>query len=98
MLLKSIKLTNFLSYGSESEPLALGPLNVLIGANGSGKSNLIEALEILRAAPTDLTAAILGGGEVRNWLWQGSSTCEGCGCIKHSRRRPNHHQQPNCNY
>ncbi|MFM6201517.1 MAG: AAA family ATPase, partial [Dolichospermum sp.] len=47
-----IKLQNFLSYGSEGEEIELQPLNVLIGANTSGKSNLIEAIGILKATPT----------------------------------------------
>jgi len=41
-------------------------LNVLIGANASGKSNLIEAIGLLQAAPIDLNGAIrrLGGVHV----------------------------------
>jgi predicted ATPase len=35
------------------EELRLGNLNVLIGANGSGKSNLIEAMRMMRAVATD---------------------------------------------
>ena len=37
-LLRSIRLKNLLSYGSEGETLELEPLNVLIGANARGKS------------------------------------------------------------
>lgn len=73
MLLKSIKLTNFLSFGESSEAIELRPLNVVIGPNGSGKSNLIEALELIRAAPKDLLTPIRDGGGVRDWLWKGSS-------------------------
>lgn len=40
-------------------------MNVLIGANASGKSNLIEAIGLLQAAPMDLNAAILRLGGVR---------------------------------
>src|SRR5208282_4303448 len=41
-------------------------LNVLIGANASGKSNLIEAIGLLQAAPVDLSGAMrrLGGVHV----------------------------------
>ena len=53
------------------EPFDLRPLNVLIGANGSGKSNVIEALELLRATPTDFAAAIRDGGGATEWLWKG---------------------------
>jgi predicted ATPase len=66
-----IKLQNFLSYGSEGDEIELQPLNVLIGANTSGKSNLIEAFGILRATPTDLPAAFRQGGGVSEFLWKG---------------------------
>lgn len=48
MHFKSITLRNFLSFGPAAEEIPLGRLNVLVGANGSGKSNLIEAFEWLR--------------------------------------------------
>ncbi|MBO1052677.1 AAA family ATPase [Dolichospermum sp. UHCC 0352] len=67
-----IKLQNFLSYGSEGEEIELQPLNVLIGANTSGKSNLIEAIGILRATPTDLPAPFRQGGGINEFLWKGS--------------------------
>ena len=51
MLLKSLHLRDFLSFGEYSPPVELGPLNVIIGANGSGKSNFLEAFDLLRAAP-----------------------------------------------
>lgn len=71
-LIRSIRLENLLSYGPESSEFALEPLNVLIGPNASGKSNLIEALSLLAAAPKDLQAPIRQGGPVRDWLWKGS--------------------------
>ncbi|NLQ16903.1 AAA family ATPase [Marinomonas sp. M1K-6] len=71
MLLKSIQLTNFLSYGDESTMVELKPLNIVIGANGSGKSNLIEAIELIRSAPKDLLTPIRDGGGIRDWLWKG---------------------------
>ncbi len=73
MFLKSIRLTNFLSYGGASPAIELGPLNVIIGPNGSGKSNLFEAIELLRATPKDLLTPIRDGGGVRDWLWHGAS-------------------------
>ena len=72
MLLKSIKLTNFLSFGSSSQAIEMKPLNIVIGPNGSGKSNLIEAIELIRAAPKDLLTPIRDGGGVRDWLWKGA--------------------------
>lgn len=46
--LKSIAIKGFRSFGEEVE-VPLGPLNVLIGANGSGKSNFLEAFRFLCA-------------------------------------------------
>jgi predicted ATPase len=49
----------------------LEQLNVLIGPNAVGKSNLIEAISLLQAAPTGIEGQILRGGGVRQWLWLG---------------------------
>ena len=46
-MLKSIGIAGFKSFGSEVE-VPLGPLNVLIGANGSGKSNFLDAFSFVR--------------------------------------------------
>lgn len=70
-MLNSIKLTNLLSFGAETEIILNPGLNVLIGANGSGKSNLIEAISLLQAMPKDLTKAIRNGGGIQEWLWKG---------------------------
>ncbi|TAH22812.1 MAG: chromosome segregation protein SMC [Oscillatoriales cyanobacterium] len=67
----SLQLQNFLSYGSEGEKIELQPLNVLIGPNASGKSNLIEAMGVLKATPTDLLAPIRQGGGISDFLWKG---------------------------
>ncbi len=67
----TLRLKNLLSYGSEGEEIELQPLNVLIGANASGKSNLIETIRLLSATPKDLTAAIRKGGGISEWLWKG---------------------------
>jgi predicted ATPase len=64
MLLRQVKLENLFSF--RKTEVALRGLNVLIGPNASGKSNLIEAVGLLQAAPVDLSAAIrrLGGVHV----------------------------------
>ena len=67
----SLQLQNFLSYGSEGRKIELQPLNVLIGTNASGKSNLIEAMGVLKATPTDLLAPIRQGGGISDFLWKG---------------------------
>ncbi|MFB2977263.1 AAA family ATPase [Microseira sp. BLCC-F43] len=69
--IRTRRLQNFLSYGSEGETIELQPLNVLIGANASGKSNLIEAIKLLKATPTDLTVPIRKGGGISDFLWKG---------------------------
>lgn len=69
----TLKLQNFLSFGGNAEEIELQPLNVLIGANASGKSNLIEAIGVLKAAPTDLLTPIRQGGGVREFLWKGGN-------------------------
>jgi predicted ATPase len=73
MFISNLKLQNFLSYGPEGMEIPLNNLNVFIGANGSGKSNLIEALALLRSAPNLLTTPIREGGGVSDWLWKGSN-------------------------
>ena len=69
--LRSIRLQNILSFGPDTPELPLEPLNVLIGPNASGKSNLIEALSLLAAAPHNVQAPIREGGGVHEWLWKG---------------------------
>jgi len=68
MLIKRLTLKNILSFKETS--VELNELNVLIGPNAAGKSNLIEAISLLRA-PNGLEAQILRGGGVRQWLWLG---------------------------
>ncbi len=70
--LHSIQLQGLLSFGPASQPIELQPLNVLIGPNGVGKSNLIEAINLLRTMPSDLTAGIREGGGITEMLWKGA--------------------------
>ena len=70
-VLHSLSLENFLSY--KNETVELLPLNVLIGSNGSGKSNLIEVIDVLRAMPKDLAVPFRRGG-VSEWFWKGSNS------------------------
>ncbi|HEX9901092.1 MAG TPA: AAA family ATPase [Candidatus Methylomirabilis sp.] len=70
-LFRCIRLQNILSYGSEPVEIDARGLNVLIGPNASGKSNLIEVLSLLSAAPKDLQVPIREGGGVTDWLWKG---------------------------
>lgn len=69
--IRSIRLENILSYGPGTAEIDLLPLNVLIGPNASGKSNLIEVLSLLSATPQNLHRPIGVGGGPKEWLWKG---------------------------
>lgn len=69
--LRQIRLGGLLSFAPDSPPFDLGRLNVLIGPNASGKSNFLEGVELLKAAPEDLAAAVRLGGGAPEWLWKG---------------------------
>ena len=71
MMIKQLRLDGFLSFAPGSEPFELRPLNVLIRPNGSGKSNMIEALGLLAAASRDLGQAVRAGWGSAEWLWKG---------------------------
>jgi predicted ATPase len=66
MLLRSVQFTSLLSF--RDTRLDLRPLNVIIGPNASGKSNLVAAIGLLRAAPGSLQEAIHRGGGIREWI------------------------------
>lgn len=71
-LLHSLTLRNILSFGPQTQPLELKALNVLIGTNGSGKSNLIDCIGLLQSAPEKLAETIRTEGSVQEWLWKGN--------------------------
>ena len=48
MMIRKLKIQGFKSIYSES--ILLGRINCFIGANGAGKSNILEALGVLGAA------------------------------------------------
>ena len=68
----SIRPSGLLSFAPDTPPLQLRPLNVLIGPNASGKSNLVDVLGLVRSMPTDLQEPMRRGGGVEGWLWKGS--------------------------
>jgi predicted ATPase len=70
-LIRQLQPQSFLSFGPDFPGIQLRDLNVLIGANGSGKSNLIEAINLLRAAPKEWREVTRKGGGVAEWIWKG---------------------------
>lgn len=72
--LQSIRIKNLLSFGDDSGELELQPLNIMIGTNGSGKSNLLETIGLLQSTSHDLAEPIRVGGGIIEWLWKGSES------------------------
>ena len=73
ILLQSIQLSNILSFGADTPELKLNALNILVGANGSGKSNLIDCIALLRSTSGDMSKVIRDGGGVQEWIWKGNA-------------------------
>ena len=65
MLITSINPSNILSFGEGQAPIELASLNILVGPNGCGKSNLIECFRLLQSATKAPPAP------AHDWLWQG---------------------------
>jgi len=49
-MITSVTIEGFKSFGSPAKPVALGPLNFIVGANASGKTNFVSALKFLRSS------------------------------------------------
>jgi predicted ATPase len=75
-LIRRLALKNLLSFGPNATWTDLLPLNVLIGPNASGKSNVLEALGLLRATSTDLAGSIREGGGVGEYIWKGARSTQ----------------------
>jgi predicted ATPase len=69
-LISTIQLNNFLSFSEDSKEFDLTDLNVLIGTNGSGKSNFLDAIAILRSFSNGETDKIFNrGGGIQQWIF-----------------------------
>ncbi|MBL9027105.1 MAG: AAA family ATPase [Myxococcales bacterium] len=68
-LIRSLTLENVLSFGG-SVTIALGNLNVLVGPNGSGKTNLLDTIGLLRACPSDVERYMRQNGGVHAWVYK----------------------------
>ena len=91
--IRTIRLENILSYGPATPEFKLLPLNVLIGPNASGKSNLLDALSLLTAAPRDILRPIRLGGGTREWLWKGTESASPA-TIEVTTETPQHGRMP----
>jgi len=70
--LKSIRPVNLLSFGPNTGEIELRPLNILIGPNGCGKSNLIEIVGLLSKLPDrDPWSTVIQTGGAPEWIWKG---------------------------
>lgn len=47
-MITSVTIEGFKSFGSPGSPVMLGPLNFIVGANASGKTNFVSALKFLQ--------------------------------------------------
>ena len=70
--IESLRVQNLFSFGEKGADVELGPLNILIGPNASGKSNLIETIGLLKGLPNDFAEAVAGAGGVSDCLWKGT--------------------------
>lgn len=70
MFIRSLTPSNILSF-REPGLLTLQPLNIFIGANASGKSNLIDCIGLLRALPGNANNYINDRGGAESWIWRG---------------------------
>ncbi len=72
-MLRTLAVANYRSLRSVVAPL--GPLNVVTGANGSGKSNLYRALRLLaETAQGTVVASLAREGGLESTLWAGPET------------------------
>ncbi|HYL38179.1 MAG TPA: AAA family ATPase [Bryobacteraceae bacterium] len=82
MRFQKVYLENILSFRNALLP-DLGSVNILIGPNASGKSNLLDALSLLQAVPTNnLAGPISRGGGIQEWLWRGQGSNTGIATIE----------------
>jgi hypothetical protein len=70
VFLQSLRLDGFLSFAPGSPARALGLFDVPIAPNASGKFNLIEAIELLRATLTVFAQGIRNSVDARERVLQ----------------------------
>jgi predicted ATPase len=70
IFLKQMKVTNFLSLHEVS--LSFKPLTVLVGANASGKSNILKACLVLHQM-IQRRDKLPNSNNIQDWIWAGQS-------------------------
>ena len=75
-LIEKIRLRNILSFGDKGEEITLEPLNIIIGQNASGKSNLVDVIKLLKSLHQNngLGNHVGKSGGVSEWMWKGGNT------------------------
>ena len=56
-MLQELQLTNFKSFAGQSDPIPFAPVTILVGANASGKSNVLDAVRFLQGIGLGLSIA-----------------------------------------
>ena len=69
--IRSVLHDGFLSFPSGAPAFEPRPLDVIIGPNDTGKSNVVEAFDLLAATPLDSAAAVRAGSGTEEWPWKG---------------------------
>ena len=72
-VLRRVAVKNLLSFGSDGIDLEMRPLNVVLGPNGSGKTNLLEILGLLAATTSGLADHVARNGGMQQWMWRGKT-------------------------
>ncbi len=69
-MIQYIRIQNFRSV--KDIALELGPLNIVFGPNGCGKSNIYNAIHLLTAAAEGRLSGFISEGAVWSMVWPGS--------------------------
>ena len=74
-LIRSFRMRNILSYGDAPQELELLPLNVLIGPNNAGKTNVVNAISLLRSTCADFAQGLRERGRGRRVALERGEAC-----------------------
>lgn len=84
-MIEHIEIENFKSLQKVS--LDLGPLNIFVGTNASGKTNFLEALRVLQGIGYGYTVdEVLNGKPKKPTLIDGKESAAGAGTLLSSNR------------